>query len=64
MDLPDVCLRGEFLEQTATLRSKILKKVRAKRIKGRPLDGEMFLELIHSYLDVVNRGELPDFELT
>ena len=41
--LPDVCLRPEFLEQANQLRTKIMKKVRAKKIKGKPLDGEILL---------------------
>ena len=41
-----------------------MKKVRSKRIKGRPLDGEMLLELINNYIEVVNRGDLPNFELS
>ena len=39
LNLHDACLRPEFLEQASTLRNKILRKVKAKRIKGKQLDG-------------------------
>ncbi len=60
--LPDQELRKEFLEQAANLRSKILKKVKPKRIKGKVLDGESLLELAQSYVEVINKGTLPNFE--
>ena len=50
------------MEQAANLRSKILKKVRPKRIKGKVLDGESLLELAQSYVEVINKGTLPNFD--
>lgn len=54
--------RQEFLEQAANIRSKILKKVKPKRIKGKVLDGESLLELAQSYVEIINKGTLPNFE--
>lgn len=39
-------LRPEFLEQVLQLRKKILGRVRVKSFKGKPLTGEMFINLI------------------
>lgn len=41
--LPDQDLRPQFMEQAGCLRSKILKKVKPKRIRGKALDGESLL---------------------
>jgi hypothetical protein len=41
--LPDQDLRPQFVEQANSLRSKILKKVKSKRIRGTALDGETLL---------------------
>jgi hypothetical protein len=60
--LPDQELRPQFLEQASNLRSKILKKVKPKRIRGKALDGETLLELALSYVDVINKGTLPNFD--
>ena len=62
--LPDSSFRTEFLDQASALRHKILKKVRSKKIKGRSLNGEMLLELASNYVKVVNKGDLPNFELS
>jgi hypothetical protein len=60
--LPDQELRPQFMEQAGNLRSKILKKVKPKRIRGKALDGESLLELALSYVEVINKGTLPNFD--
>lgn len=53
--------RGEFLEQARALKSKILGKIKTKKLKGTVLNGEMFCELAQNYVDVVNSNSLPNF---
>lgn len=36
--------------------------MKPKRIKGKALDGESLLELALSYVDVINKGTLPNFD--
>jgi hypothetical protein len=45
-NLPPEKLRPEFLEQILGLRKKILNRVKVKTFKGKPLTGEMYLNVI------------------
>lgn len=62
--LPDAQLRPEFVEQVAILRSRILKRVRCKRIKNKALDGEMLLELAMNYVEAINSGSWPNLDVS
>lgn len=45
-NMPPDKLRPEFLEQILQLRKKVLNKVKVKTFKGRPLTGEMYINVI------------------
>lgn len=45
------------------LRAKALKKVRPKTIKGRPINGPMLVQLAQSYIEALNKGQVPTIDL-
>ena len=47
---PSDIVRNEFADGINYLRSKALKKVRPKTIKGRPINGPMLVQLAQSYI--------------
>lgn len=57
-------LRPEFLEQILYLRKKILNRVKVKTFKGKPLTGDMFLNIIKSLINAINAGKVPNIENT
>jgi len=57
-------LRPEFLEQILQLRKKILGRVRVKTFKGKPLNGEMYLNIIKSVINSMNSGKVPSIDST
>jgi len=57
-------LRPEFLEQILQLRKKILGRVRVKTFKGKPLTGDMYLNIIKSIINAMNSGKVPNIDTT
>jgi len=55
-------LRPEFVEQVVGLRRKVLQRVKAKKINGKPLNGAMFWNLMSSYVESINKGAIPSIE--
>ncbi len=55
-------LRPEFAEQVLALRKKVLHKVKPKTLKGQVLSGEMFVNMISSYVKAINDGAVPVIE--
>ena len=55
-------LRTEFVEQVSKLREKVLYKINAKSLNGKELTGEMFANLINSYVESMNSGVVPNIE--
>ena len=43
--VPEDMVREEFTNQINNLRAKALKKVRAKTVKGKPINGPMLVQL-------------------
>ena len=60
--VPDENLRPEFLDQIKSLRMKVSKKVRPKKLNGSYITGEMLLELCESYTKAFNTGGVPCIE--
>ena len=60
--VPDSKLRPEFVDQMKTLRLKVSKKVRPKKINGNFITGEMLLELCNAYSSAFNSGAIPCIE--
>jgi hypothetical protein len=55
-------LRPEFFEQVINLRKKILSRMRPKSLNGKSLNGEMYADLIKSYVFAINNGAVPNIE--
>ncbi len=55
-------LRPEFVDQMNTLKKKVLNKVKPKIINGKKLNGEMFFNLMNTYVTSINNGAVPNIE--
>jgi len=60
--LPDDKLRKEFVDQIATLKTKIKKKLHAKIVNGKKLNGPMLADLCVAYTDAINTGQVPSID--
>lgn len=60
--LPDENLRTEFIEQIIALRRKILNNCKIKTFKGKEINGEQYVEIIKSYLEMINSDVVPNIE--
>ena len=56
-------VREEFAAQISNLRARALKKVRPKSVKGRPINGPMLVQLAQSYIEALNKGQVPTIDL-
>ena len=63
-DLAPDKLRPEFLEQIIGLRKKVLGRVKVKTLNGKPLNGEMYLNLVKGLIGALNSGNVPNIENT
>ena len=52
-------LRKEFIEQVNYLRKDILNSINPKKLNGQELSGEMFINLLNSYVNMINEGAVP-----
>lgn len=57
-------LRPEFISQARELKSLIFSRLQPKEINGKELNGEMFADLIESYITAINTGAAPCIENT
>lgn len=55
-------LRPEFVEQTFSLRSKVLQGMTFKQVNGRKIDGGMWISLAEQYIQQINGGGVPSIE--
>jgi chromosome segregation ATPase len=55
-------LRIEFVEQMVSLRQRVLARIKPKMLQNKKLNGEMFSNLILSYVDSINSGSVPSIE--
>lgn len=55
-------LRPEFAEQILNIRKKVLHRIKPKTLKGQILNGEMFCNMMHSYVQAINSGAVPVVE--
>jgi len=55
-------LRPEFSEQVINLRKIVLKQIKPKALNGQALNGEMFCNMIKSYIEAINQGAVPVIE--
>ena len=61
-ELPDYRLRKEFLLQIQRTRSAVFKKITAKKINGKFVDGPQLIALAEAYVESVNNGRAPCIE--
>ena len=52
-------LRKEFIEQVNYLRKTVLNSINPKKLNGQELNGEMLIDLIKSYVKMINEGAVP-----
>ena len=57
-------LRPEFSRQVISLRRQILNNIKPKAINNKNLNGNMYIELIQSYVGAINNGAVPNIENT
>jgi hypothetical protein len=55
-------LRPEFLRQVNTLRSNVFSRCKVKSLNNTPVTGAMLLTLAESYVEAINRGDIPNIE--
>lgn len=55
-------LRPEFYEQVINLRKVITGKMKPKQMHGKILTGQMYAELVKTYVESVNSGAVPNIE--
>jgi Guanylate-binding protein, C-terminal domain len=55
-------MRPEFVSGVKTVRKKILSKMKAKKMHGKNLNGEMLYNLARSYVEAINNGAVPNIE--
>lgn len=57
-------LRPDFVEGIIQLRKKISNKIKPKQLNKNPLNGEMFVNMIKSFIEAINKGAVPNIENT
>ena len=55
-------LRPEFREQALNLKTLIFQNVKPKQLYGKNLTGDLYCELINSYVEAINKGAVPNIE--
>jgi hypothetical protein len=58
--MDNTTLRPEFVNQVEAIRSKIFGQVKAKKINGKALNGNLLITLCKGYMDAINKGHLPN----
>ena len=60
--LPDDKLRKEFVDQLNAIKAKIKKKLKAKVVNGKKVNGPMLADLCVAYTDAINGGQVPSID--
>ena len=55
-------LRPEFFEQVIIMRKRVLNRIKPKTLNNRNLNGEMYVNLMKSYVGAINNGAVPNIE--
>ena len=58
--LPNICLREEFLQSIGKLRKKIMSNIKVKKIGKNEVNASIFLNLASEYINSINLGKLPN----
>ncbi len=62
INLPDEKLRKEFVDQLTALKLRIRKKLRAKVVNGKKVNGPMLADLCVAYTAAINGGQVPSID--
>ena len=57
-------LRPDFVEGIIQLRKKIANKIRPKQLNKKLLTGDMYINMIKSFIEAINKGAVPNIENT
>lgn len=57
-------LRPDFVEGIMQLRKKVSSKLRPKTLNKKNLNGDMFINMIKSFIEAINKGAVPNIENT
>jgi hypothetical protein len=60
--IPIEDLRPEFVQQSVSLRNKIINGMIPKKINGSLIDGATWMELAQQYVNAINDGTVPSIE--
>lgn len=63
-NLPSEKLRPDFVEGIIQLRKKIANKIKPKQLNKKLLNGDMYVNMIKSVIDAINKGAVPNIENT
>lgn len=63
-NIPPEKLKPEFMEGIIHLRKKIASKIRPKVLNKKPLTGDMYINMIKSFIEAINKGAVPNIENT
>ena len=58
--LPKSKLRKEFVTQLNFLKDKILTKSTPKQLNGVNLNSRMYCSMVQSYVEIINKGGVPN----
>lgn len=61
-EIPNEKLRPEFVNQSKSFHTKLMKKIRPKTMNGKCLNGEMLIGLCKAYVEAINKGGVPVIE--
>lgn len=55
-------LKPEFVQQSMNIRKRIISAVKVKTIQNQKLNGEMYCNMLGSYVGAINDGAVPNIE--
>jgi hypothetical protein len=55
-------LRPEFVNQVINFRKRIVSRMKPKVLNGQKLNGELYLNMLSSYVKAINEGAVPNIE--
>lgn len=60
--IPFEDLRPDFIEQVISFRKRVTQGLKIKTVNGKQLNGEMYCNMMFSYVGAINDGAVPNIE--
>lgn len=60
--IPFEDLRPEFIEQVIHFRKRVTQGLKIKTLNGKQLNGDMYCNMMSSYVTAINEGAVPNIE--